>query len=84
MSSNGMKCVVCTRINGFKLKPFGHLNDNKTIVDEVTVIRSIDSDQVATKILLNCKGDTFVYHTSKPKIIMNVIRKPSFRENLTP
>jgi hypothetical protein len=56
-----------------------HMADGKKIVDEVAVIRSIDSDQEATKTLLRCTGDTFVYHTSKPQIIMNVVRKPSYR-----
>jgi hypothetical protein len=56
-----------------------HMNEEKKVVDEVAVIRSIDTDQEATKALLKCSGDVFVYHTSKPQIIINVIRKPSYR-----
>ncbi|EGL83240.1 hypothetical protein CathTA2_1212 [Caldalkalibacillus thermarum TA2.A1] len=56
-----------------------YIDKNKKIIKDVTVIRSIDNDLEATKLLLKCSGDTFVYHTSKPQIVMNVIRKPSYR-----
>lgn len=56
-----------------------HIDRNKKVVEDVAVIRSIDNDREATKLLLKSSGDIFVYHTSKPKIVMNVIRKPSYR-----
>jgi hypothetical protein len=53
-----------------------HTEDDKKYVEEVAVIRSIQNDREATKLLVKCKGDTLVYHTSKPKIVMNIVRKP--------
>jgi hypothetical protein len=60
-----------------------HVEDNKKFVDEVAVIRAILDDREATKVLLTCKADTLVYHTSKRQIIMNIVRKPSYRGHKT-
>jgi len=57
------------------------LEEDKQYIDEVAVIRAIDSDREVTQVLKKCSGDLFVYHTSKPQIVLNVIRKPSYRLN---
>ncbi len=54
-----------------------HIKEDKKMIDEVAVIGS--TDQEATKSLLNCSGNTFVYHTSKPQIEINIVRRPSYR-----
>lgn len=56
-----------------------HIEDDKKIIDEVAVIGSIKTDQEATKSLLNSSGNTLVYHTSKPQIEFNIVRRPSYR-----
>lgn len=56
-----------------------HIEKEKKIVHEVAVIRAIESDREATRVLIKCKDDTFVYHTSKPNIVLNMIQKPSYR-----
>lgn len=60
------------------------VEDDKKYVDEVAVIRAIPDDREATKVLVKCKGDTLVYHTSRPQIVMNIIQKPSYRGYITP
>ncbi|MCM3761999.1 hypothetical protein M3212_14580 [Alkalihalobacillus oceani] len=56
-----------------------HVIEDKKIIDEVALIKPIKTDQEATTSLLNSSGDTFVFHTSKPRIELNIVRKPSYR-----
>jgi len=55
------------------------MKDDKKVIEEVAVIRSIKTDHEATKSLLRNNGNTFVFHTSKPQIEMNIVKKPSYR-----
>ncbi|MGG3450562.1 hypothetical protein [Domibacillus aminovorans] len=59
-----------------------HLVDSRKIVDEVALIRPIDSAQEATSELLRSKGNTVVYHTSNETFIIDV-RKPSALRGIT-
>ncbi|MBP1931468.1 hypothetical protein [Ammoniphilus resinae] len=49
-----------------------HIKDNKKVVDEVAVIKTIDSARDATRELVRSSGDRFVYHTSKEKIEIEI------------
>ena len=55
-----------------------HVENNTKYVDDVAVIKVLDDDE-ASKILVKCKGETFVYHTSKEQLAMNIIRMPILR-----
>jgi hypothetical protein len=52
---------------------------DKKYVEEVEIVRPLEDAREATKELLRAKRDRFVYHTSKPSIIMEIIRKPNIR-----
>lgn len=55
-----------------------HVDNNTKYVDDVAVIKVLD-DEEASEILVKCKGDTFVYHTSKEQLAMNIIPMPILR-----
>lgn len=54
------------------------IENNKEYVDEVAFIRTIPDKIEATRILVKSKGDNFVYHTSNPAIVMNVVIKREY------
>lgn len=47
--------------------------DGKQYVDEVAVIRPIKYHREAKETFMQCAGDTFVYHTANPKIVIDII-----------
>lgn len=55
-----------------------HIEDNKKCIDDVAVVRVLD-DEEASNILIKCKGDTFVFHTSKEELSMNIVQMPILR-----
>ncbi|EKQ58034.1 MULTISPECIES: hypothetical protein [unclassified Clostridium] len=55
-----------------------HIENNKKCIDDVAVVRVLD-DEEASNLLVKCKGDTFVFHTSKEKLSMNIIQMPILR-----
>lgn len=55
--------------------------DNQEIIDDVAVIGPI-SDEEATRELLNSKGKTLVYHTSKDQIVVKVRKHTGLRRIL--
>ena len=55
-----------------------HIEDNKKCIDDVAVVKVLD-DEEASNILVKCKGDTFVFHTSKEELSMNIIQMPILR-----
>ena len=54
------------------------IEKDKKYVDEVAFIRAIPDEKEATRTLVRSKGDTFVYHTANPHIVMT-ISEPVFR-----
>ena len=44
-----------------------HIDGNYKYIDEVALIDVIDNDKEASDLLVRCKGDRFVYHTSDRK-----------------
>ena len=56
-----------------------HIVNNKKFVDDVAIIKVLDDDDEASKLLVKCKGDTFVFHTSKDEIAMDIIQMPILR-----
>ena len=55
-----------------------HIEENKKCIDDVAVVRVLD-DEEASNLLIKCKGDTFVFHTSKDVLSMNIIQMPILR-----
>ena len=55
-----------------------HIEDNKKCIDDVAVVRALN-DEEASALLIKCKGDTFVFHTSKKELSMNIIQMPILR-----
>ena len=56
-----------------------HIIGNKKYIDEMSVVRKIDDPGEATKVLVKCKGDTFVYHTGKEEVVMEIVNNPVYR-----
>lgn len=57
------------------------IENGKQYVDEVAVIRPLLDDRDAKKVLMQCSGDTFVYHTVNPKIVIEIMPNPLLRIN---
>lgn len=55
-----------------------HIENNRKCIDDVAVVRVLD-DEEASNLLIKCKGDTFVFHTSKEELSMNIIQMPILR-----
>ena len=53
-----------------------HIEDNKKILTDVSLINTIEDSKLATKELLKSKGNTIVYHTGSEKIVIE-LRTPS-------
>ncbi len=56
-----------------------HQEGSKLYVDEMAVIRPIPDPHEATKELLKSKDANYVYHTSKPELVMEVVSRVGFR-----
>ena len=56
-----------------------HVEGNFKYVDEVALIDVIDDDKEASNLLVRCKGDRFVYHTSKEDLCMEIVNMPILR-----
>ena len=59
-----------------------HVEGNLKYVDEVALIDVIDDDKEASNLLVRCKGDRFVYHTSKKDLCMEIVNTPILRGRL--
>ena len=51
-----------------------HIDGNYKYIDEVALIDVIDNDKEASDLLVRCKGDRFVYHTSKEDLCMEIVK----------
>ncbi|QQE77850.1 hypothetical protein [Alicyclobacillus sp. SO9] len=58
-----------------------HQNGNKLYVDEMAVIRPIPDPKEATRELLKSRDENYVYHTSKPELVMEVVSRVGFRRS---
>jgi hypothetical protein len=47
-----------------------HIEENKEMIEEVAVIKTIDTARDAT--IVQTSGDRFVYHTSKEYIVIEI------------
>jgi len=56
-----------------------HTEDNTQYVDEVALIKAIQDPDEATKELLKCRDNNFVYHTGQDKIAIEIRRSPFYR-----
>ena len=59
-----------------------HIDGNYKYIDEVALIDVIDNDKEASDLLVICKGDRFVYHTSKEDLCMEIVNMPILRGRL--
>ena len=59
-----------------------HIDGNYKYIDEVALIDVIDNDKEASDLLVRCKGDRFVYHTSKEDLCKYAYIKRSFKMNI--
>lgn len=59
-----------------------HIDGNYKYVDEVALIDVIDDDKEASDLLVRCKGNRFVYHTSKEDLCMEIVNMPILRGRL--
>ena len=50
-----------------------HVDGNYKYIDEVALINVIYDDIEASNLLVKCKGDTFVYHTVKEDLCMEIV-----------
>jgi len=48
-----------------------YVKNNQEFIEEIAVVKSIPDD-LATKELLNSKGDELVYHTSHKDIVLKI------------
>jgi RNA-binding protein YhbY len=55
--------------------------DNQEVIDEVAVIGPI-KDEDATRELLDSKGKTLIYHTSKNQIVVTIRKSIGLRRKL--
>ncbi|WP_252217560.1 hypothetical protein [Clostridium sp. VAP41] len=55
-----------------------YVEKNKKYIDDVAVVKVLEDDE-ASQILVKCKGNTFVYHTSKEKLEMDIVQMPILR-----
>lgn len=58
-----------------------HIKGGKQHVDEVSVIRTLSSSREAKRMLMQCSGNTFVYHTVNPEIVIEILPNPLLRIN---
>ncbi len=56
-----------------------HIENGELYVEEVAVIRALANGDEAMDELMKARGDVFVYHTGREKIIMPIRSKPSYR-----
>ena len=54
----------------------------KEHIDGKALIDVIDNDKEASDLLVRCKGDRFVYHTSKEDLCMEIVNMPILRGRL--
>ena len=59
-----------------------HIDGNYKYVDEVALIDVIDNDKEASDFMIRCKGNRFVYHTSKKELCMEIVNMPILRGRL--
>ena len=59
-----------------------HTNDNYKYVDEVKLIKVIEDNKTISELLLMCKGNRFVYHTSKEDLCIEIVKRPIIRRYL--
>lgn len=58
-----------------------HQDGNRLYVDEMAVIRPIPDPKEATRELLKSRDENYVYHTSKPELVMEVVSRVGFRRS---
>lgn len=56
-----------------------HIDGNYKYIDEVALIEVIKDNKEASNLLTKCKGNRFVYHTSKEELCMEIVKKPILR-----
>lgn len=58
-----------------------HVENGTVVIEEVAVIRPLADGKEVTQELRKCKGTKFIYHTSKPNIVVPIHTKPNIRSH---
>lgn len=56
-----------------------HVHGDKKIIDDVALVKIIENSKEANKLLIRCKGDTFVFHTSKEELALTIVQNLVYR-----
>lgn len=56
-----------------------HVDKGVVHVEEVAVIRPLSDGKEAVREMRQCKGDKFIYHTSKDEIVIPIHSMPNLR-----
>ena len=56
-----------------------HVDKGEKVVDEVALVKIIESSKEAGELLIRSKGDTFVFHTSKNELSLTIVQNPVYR-----
>lgn len=56
-----------------------HIEGNFKYIDEIALIDIIDDDKEAGNLLVRCKDNKFVYHTSREDLYMEIVNIPTLR-----
>jgi hypothetical protein len=56
-----------------------HINGDKKYIDDMAVIKAFQDPKEATKTLVRCKGNNFVYHTANEEVIIEIVRNSIYR-----
>ena len=56
-----------------------HMDNGQLFVDELALIRPVDNDLETWEAFKSAHGRRFIYHTSRNRIVMDVVTKPLIR-----
>jgi hypothetical protein len=56
-----------------------HVDGDRKIVDDVALVKIIETSKEANELLIRSKGDTFVFHTSKEELSLTIVQNPVYR-----
>jgi len=50
-----------------------HVDGDRKIVDDVALVKIIETSKEGNELLIRSKGDTFVFHTSKEELSLIIV-----------
>ena len=55
-----------------------HVDGDRKIIDDVALVKIIETSKEANELLIRSKGDTFVFHTSKEELSLTIVQSPVY------